>query len=385
MAIEAPRGVVLIVMLWVASVGWGGPVQTIDPLPESAASPADNPTTAEKAALGKVLFFDRRLSGDNTRSCASCHLPEKAFTDGLPRALGAGGKQLTRNTPTLVNVGFYADYFWDGRTRSLEQQALVPIQSAEEMNQNLDLLETELNSIPGYARLFRAAFGMPATKDAVAKALAAFERTLVSRTSAFDRYLAGDKNAISGEAQRGWDLFKGDAGCIRCHSGSTFSDGRFYRLGTAFTDKGRGAITGDKRTFYAFRTPGLRDVARAKALRLRRKAAYQLILQSRLDEAERQLHRAKESFPASGNLIELSRLNYTVSQLHWHRKEFTLAKKAAGASLEAAEKAHCSRVERSQGKRLPADVARWRRDSLCVDRSRSHVKSTDSIWEIPGW
>lgn len=232
------------------------------PLPQVAPSPEDNPTTAEKVALGKQLFFDPRLSGDNTLSCASCHLPEKAFADGLPKARGAGGKQLSRNTPSLLNTGFYASYFWDGRARSLEEQAFIPLQSPDEMNQNLDELEKELNAIPGYVAQFRNIFAAPATKDAIAKALAAFERTLVSRNSPFDRYLAGDKSAISEEAQLGWELFKSEGSCIRCHTGANFSDSKFYRLGTTFTDKGRGAITGDKRNFYAFRTPGLRDVAR---------------------------------------------------------------------------------------------------------------------------
>jgi cytochrome c peroxidase len=230
-------------------------------LPPTAPSPADNPATPEKIALGKQLFFDSRLSGDNSKSCVSCHLPEKAFTDGLPRAKGSGGKELSRNTPTLLNAGFYSAYFWDGRAGSLEKQALFPIQSPDEMNQDLPALEKELNAIPEYVAQFRAVFGSGATADNIAKALAAFERTLVSRNSPFDRYLAGDKSAISEEAQSGWELFRG-AECIRCHNGSNFSDGKFYRLGTTFRDRGRGAVTGEKREFYAFRTPGLRDVSR---------------------------------------------------------------------------------------------------------------------------
>jgi cytochrome c peroxidase len=231
-------------------------------IPQVAPSPANNPLTPDKAALGRQLFFDPRLSGDNSVSCATCHLPDKALTDGLPRGKGTGGKELTRNTPTLLNVGFYTAYFWDGRAGSLEEQALVPIQSLEEMNQDLDALEKELNAIPGYVAQFEAAFESRATRINIAKALATFQRTLVSRNSPFDRYLAGDKNALSEDAQRGWELFQGDAGCIRCHNGPNFTDSKFYRLGTAFRDRGRGAITGEKRDNYAFRTPGLRDVAR---------------------------------------------------------------------------------------------------------------------------
>lgn len=231
-------------------------------LPPAAPAPADNPTTPQKVDLGKQLFFDPRLSGDNTRSCASCHLPDKVFTDGLPRALGVGGKQLTRNTPTLLNVGFYASYFWDGRVASLEEQALVPIQSPNEMNQNVDELEKELNAITGYRAQFQAVFGALATKANIAKALAAFQRSLISRDSLFDRFLAGNSSALSEEARRGWELFKGDAGCIRCHNGQNFSDSKFYRLGIGFGDKGRGQMTGQKGDLFAFRTPGLRDVAR---------------------------------------------------------------------------------------------------------------------------
>jgi cytochrome c peroxidase len=130
------------------------------------------------------------------------------------------------------------------------------------MNQDLPALEKELNAVPGYAAQFRAVFGTRVTTDNITKALAAFQRTLVSRNSPFDRYLAGDKSAISEEAQSGWELFRGAAGCIRCHNGPNFSDSKFYRLGTTFRDRGRGAVTGEKRDLYAFRTPGLRDVAR---------------------------------------------------------------------------------------------------------------------------
>ena len=231
-------------------------------LPEVAPSPADNFLTAEKAALGRQLFFDPRLSGDNSVSCATCHLPDKALTDGLVRAKGAGGKELTRNTPTLLNVGFYSAYFGDGRASSLEEQALFPIQSPEEMNQDLTSLEKELNAIPGYVSQFQLAFESRATRTNIAKALAAFQRTLVSRNSPFDRYLAGDKKSLSEEAQHGWELFRGEARCVTCHAGPSFSDSKFYRLGTTFRDPGRRAITGERRDNYAFRTPGLRDVAR---------------------------------------------------------------------------------------------------------------------------
>jgi cytochrome c peroxidase len=231
------------------------------PLPAVAPSPAGNPATPEKIALGKQLFFDPRLSGDNQMSCATCHMPEKAFTDGLPKAKGADGKELPRNTPTLVNVGFYENYFWDGRAESLEDQALTPIQSADEMNQDLGELVKELSAVPGYAAQFQSAFGGSVTRKTIAQALAAFQRTLITRDSDFDRYLAGEVSALSGNAREGWEIFQ-QAGCIRCHSGPNLSDSGFHRLGVSFRDKGRGAATRSKQDLYTFRTPGLRDVAK---------------------------------------------------------------------------------------------------------------------------
>lgn len=230
-------------------------------LPESVPAPKDNPTTSAKVALGKQLFFDPRLSGDNTISCATCHLPDKAFADGLPRAKGAGGKELARNTPTLLNVAFFERFFWDGRASSLEEQALEPIQSPDEMNQDLDELEKELGAVPGYVEQFRSVFGTDVTRDGIAKSLAAFQRTLVTGPSPFDRYLAGEEDALSYEAKQGLELFTGAAGCVRCHRGPLLSDGKFYRLGVSFDDEGRAAVTGKNEDTAKFRTPSLRNVA----------------------------------------------------------------------------------------------------------------------------
>jgi cytochrome c peroxidase len=231
------------------------------PLPKSVPAPKENPTTPEKVALGKLLFFDPRLSGNNKMSCATCHAPEKALGDGLSQGKGAAGNTLNRNTPSLLNVGFNSSFFWDGREKSLEAQALLPVQAVEEMNQNLAELEKELNAVPAYVEQFRTVFGTKVTRDGIAKALASFERTLVTGPSPYDRYLRGEKNALSPEAKRGMELFFGNAGCARCHQGPLLSDGKFYRLG--FTqDKGRGLVTGKTEDHYKFRTPSLRNVAR---------------------------------------------------------------------------------------------------------------------------
>jgi cytochrome c peroxidase len=156
-------------------------------LPETVPAPSDNPTSAAKIELGRQLFFDPRLSGDNTLSCSSCHLPEQGFADGKAVSNGAGGAKLKRNTPTVLNAAFLSTLTWDGRHANLEAQALAPIESAEEMHQDLAELERELQAVPEYARQFKAVFDTPVTRDRVAQALAAFERSLVTRRSPLDR------------------------------------------------------------------------------------------------------------------------------------------------------------------------------------------------------
>jgi cytochrome c peroxidase len=230
-------------------------------LPESIPAPQDNPTTPEKVELGKQLFFDPRLSGDNTKSCATCHIPDKAFTDGLPQAEGPNGKKLSRNTPTLLNVGLYESYFWDGRASSLEEQALAPIESPDELNQKLDELEEELNAVPGYVQQFQSVFGTRVTRVGIGQAIAAFQRPLITQPAPLDRYLAGEKDALSPQAIRGMELFLGDAGCVRCHQGQLLSDGKFYRLGISSTDFGRSEWTKSEDDRGKFRTPSLRNVA----------------------------------------------------------------------------------------------------------------------------
>jgi len=231
------------------------------PLPAAVPAPIDQPVTPEKVELGSLLFFDPRLSGDNRMSCATCHVPEKSFSDGLRLGKGHADKSLRRNTQSLLNVGFYPLLFWDGRARSLEEQALAPIESADEMHQDLHALERELNAVPGYRSRFQSVFSTDVTRRGIAQALAAFQRTLVSRRSPFDRYLLGEKAALSDEALQGLELFQGAAGCVRCHHGPLLSDNKFHRIGIGLDDDGLGAVTGNREDKGKFRTPSLRNIA----------------------------------------------------------------------------------------------------------------------------
>ena len=231
------------------------------PLPRTVPSPADNPTTPEKVELGRKLFFDERLSGSNDMSCATCHDPARAYGDGLALSPGAGGVKLERHSQSCLNVGLLPNLFWDGRAADLEQQSLQPIESEQEMAQDLTELEKELRQSKEYVAAFQTVFGTLPSRDGIAKALAAFQRTLVTGPSPFDRYLAGDKSALSADARRGLELFRGEAGCIVCHHGPSLTDGKFYRLGVEFKDVGRMGITGKSEDRYRFRTPGLRNIA----------------------------------------------------------------------------------------------------------------------------
>lgn len=229
--------------------------------------PADNPWSKEKEELGKLLYFDPRLSGDNTMSCATCHHPDKGWTDGLPRAIGFGGKELGRHSPTVINSGYFEVQFWDGRAPTLEAQAKGPIQAPDEMNQNIEELIGELNAIPGYKERFAKVFGESGiTLDNIAKAIATFERSVVSKNSAYDKYIAGDKEEMSASAVNGMDLFFGKAKCVLCHNGPAFTDSGFHNIGVQQhgplkEDLGRFNVSKDDFDKGAFKTPGLRSVS----------------------------------------------------------------------------------------------------------------------------
>ena len=231
--------------------------------PETVPAPAGNQVTPERVELGKALFFDPRLSGSNWISCATCHNPALGWSDGLPTAIGHGMKTLGRATPTILNAAYQRKQMWDGRFRTLEEQAVGPIGAEGEMNQNLDEVGDKLKAIPGYVVLFEKAYpGEGITKDTIAKAIASFERTVVSSPAAFDRWVKGDDSAISAAAKRGFALFEGKANCAACHQGFNFMDDGFHNIGIKGNqDAGRFAQVPLPVMKGAFKTPTLRDVA----------------------------------------------------------------------------------------------------------------------------
>jgi cytochrome c peroxidase len=199
--------------------------------------PSDNPQIPEKIALGEKLFFDPRLSADGTVACASCHDPERAFTDGRPASIGVKGRVGQRNAPSILNALYNKKQFWDGRAKTLEDQAVMPITNPSEMGQaNIDSAVTMLTAIAEYKDEFQRVFGQDPTGLTLVRAIAAYERTLVSFDSPFDHFIAGDPNAIDDAAKRGWVLFNTKAECNRCHASvnrdvTYFTDFEFHNIG----------------------------------------------------------------------------------------------------------------------------------------------------------
>lgn len=252
--------------------------------------PEDNPLTPARMALGRRLFMDPILSRDRTRACASCHRPERAFSDSLPVSPGVGGRRGTRHAPALVNRGYGRSFFWDGRAASLEDAVLQPIVNPLELDLAMDSLLQRLRRHPTYAAAFRAAFheddavasGSPGSGgphgggDApgdgnadvvnernVARALAGFLRAVRVGDAPLDRYLAGDTTALTREARAGRRLFLGKAGCSACHAGPNLTDEGFHNTGAGWPrDPGRFAVTGLPEDSGRFKTPTLREVAR---------------------------------------------------------------------------------------------------------------------------
>jgi cytochrome c peroxidase len=232
--------------------------------PASTPFPAENLYSKDRELLGKTLFFDPRLSQSGSISCASCHNPGFSWGDGLPRGIGTGMKQLGRRSPTILNAAWSDLLFWDGRADSLEMQALGPIASQREMNMPLDAMVKVLQGIPEYKTLFARAYpGEPMNEKTVARAIASFERTVVSGQAPFDKWISGDESAIGEDAKRGFDLFNAKAGCVQCHSEWNFTDNGFHDVGLEDTDRGRGARLPLEGMQFAFKTPTLRNVDRS--------------------------------------------------------------------------------------------------------------------------
>ena len=237
--------------------------------------PPGSQSTPERIELGRLLFFDPVLSGDNTVACASCHHPDHGFTDNRAVAVGIRGQQGTRSAPTIWNAAFYREQFWDGRAATLEDQAKGPIQNPLEMGEDPARLITELQAIPEYQTRFAAAFagsaGSAITLDNIAAAIATFERTLLAVNTPFDRYAAGDSAAMPPAAVRGLNLFRSvSTRCFECHGTPTFANPDFKVIGVPSQqnpaeldpDLGRGALLTGKAYLHSFKIPTLRNIAK---------------------------------------------------------------------------------------------------------------------------
>jgi cytochrome c peroxidase len=236
--------------------------------------PDDNPYTPEKAELGWLLFFDKRVSSDHSVSCASCHSPEFAFTDGKPVSHGIKKQKGGRSAPSVVNRAYGALQFWDGRAKSLEAQAIGPIANPLEMTSEKDATKAHtscvecLKAIPEYRQRFKKAFASEdLTIDHVAKAIATFERMVLSGNSPYDKFKAGDKTALTENQQRGMNIFfSNNARCDSCHDGAAFTTNQFANVGIGMDkpnpDLGRYIVSKREEDKGAFKTPGLREIAR---------------------------------------------------------------------------------------------------------------------------
>jgi cytochrome c peroxidase len=242
----------------------------LSPLPLGLSSllpvPADNPLTRAKSDLGRRLFFDQRLSRDGSISCASCHDPVRHFTDGRALPVGIDAQKGRRNVPTLVNSAYREPLFWDGRSATLEEQALLPLTDPREMGHTLEAVVAWLASDDAYRAAFQRVFGSEQiTPRQIAQALAGYQRTLVAANSPYDRYLwLNEESALSPAARRGLELFQGKARCAHCHEGPLFTDGQFHNTGVSWgippLDWGRFEHTGNEQDRGKFKTPTLRDV-----------------------------------------------------------------------------------------------------------------------------
>lgn len=232
----------------------------------------DFKVTPARVRLGRWLFYDKRISADGTISCATCHRPEFAFSEPTPVSTGIKGQKGGRKAPPIINAAWpiYPVYFWDGRADSLVAQAKGPMENPIEMGNTHAAISKTVAAIAGYRPYFKEAFGDDAvTIDRVAEAIAAYEATLLSGDSRFDRFVKGDKKALTPQEQKGKELFEGRATCVECHLGTNLSDAKFHNLGVGwnekekkFADEGRSKISKDPAELGAFKTPSLRDVTK---------------------------------------------------------------------------------------------------------------------------
>lgn len=235
--------------------------------------PANNPMTAAKVALGKQLYYDQRLSGDGQRSCYGCHVEENGLTDGRPLAIGAFDKTLTRSSPTMWNVGYYQELYWDGRSGALEGQVKGAWSggnmgaSGKDGVPGMEDISANLNSIPGYREQFEAVFGGPATPDHVAYAVASFMRTIVATDSDWARFRNGDQSSFNEQEKRGYQIFSEKAKCTNCHDGILLTDMQYHNVGIGMDaenpDIGRAKVSGEEKDTGAFKTPTLLDISKS--------------------------------------------------------------------------------------------------------------------------
>lgn len=228
--------------------------------------PEDDPYSPARAELGRMLFFDGRLSSNGVVSCAFCHEPQHAFSASTAFSKGVNGKQGTRHAQTLINRAWGRSEFWDGRSPTLEAQVIVPVTNPDEMGMTAERVVQTLQGIKGYAPLFAAAFGDSTINfDRISKAIATFERTIVSGNSAYDRFLAGDKSALSKSQKDGLDFFNRKGECAECHVGPDLTTEKFANLGIGMDmlhpDPGREAVTRKRGDFGKFKIPTLRDLS----------------------------------------------------------------------------------------------------------------------------
>ncbi|AWB20742.1 tryptophan tryptophylquinone biosynthesis enzyme MauG [Methylobacterium currus] len=230
--------------------------------PASIPFPENAPYSPQLATLGKMLFFDPRLSGMQNLSCASCHNPSFGYEVPVPGAIGATNTPLARKAPTILNAAWMPVLFWDGRAPTLEAQAQGPITAAVEMNGKFPEIVARLKAIPDYDAQFRRLFPETgASREAVLTAIATYERTVVAGWAPFDRWVEGNEDAITPAAKRGFALFAGKARCAACHTGWTFTDDKFHDLGIPTRDLGRAGVASDEPgARHAFKTPGLRNL-----------------------------------------------------------------------------------------------------------------------------